>query len=138
MTKTLLERYNELAPRKLKSWKGKKDDLARKVELLENAAKPAPAAPASKKKGGIGAACFALLGNIKYHEDEAGKRSATAGPGTHPVGTAYSDILVKIKKIYPESKVDRNHLRWYANKMRELDQPIPVYREKSTWEEEAA
>ncbi len=138
-TQRLLTRYNELAPRKLKSWKGKKELLELKLRALEaeELAKKAPQKKESRRKG-IGAACYALLAVVKYHEDDKGTRTTTSEPGSHPVGIAYSDILISIQKRFPESKVDRHHLRWYANRMRELDQFIPVYRERSTWEEEAA
>jgi len=164
-TKQLVDRFNELSAKKIKAWKGKTSDLAVKVAALELTASPAGQAvdallatsdatkakelvkkipkrkvvkikPKGGKKLGIGAAAYALLGEIKHHENDKGEKLKVAAAGSHPVGFSYSNILKRMQAKFPTSAVDQKHLRWYANKMRELDIFVPVYREKSDWDQE--
>lgn len=164
-TTQLLARYNALAPKPIKAWKGKRTELILRLQTL--AAKtlvttleatgaatlpiivtaPVTNGTSAKKetttkvavvkktgKQGIGAACYAMLGEVLYHADDDGTKHDKPFKGSHPVGIAYDKILTRIKHKFPESAVDRHHLRWYANRMRELDQPVPAHREKSHWE----
>lgn len=121
-TEDLLARYNELAERKIKRWSSSRAELIKRIKALEPVVKKS-----LRGASGIGAECYALLGRIISKDAEG-----------HDVGMAYSSILKVVKRSFPESKVNRHHLRWYANRMHELDQPCPVHREKSTWDEVAS
>ena len=53
--------------------------------------------------------------------------------GGFPVGHSYGAIVTEAKKDFPDSRVDKKHVTWYAHKMREMGEMIPVYRERSKW-----
>lgn len=133
-TKELLTKHNLIATKPLKAWKGKRSDLIARINKLL----PARGPKIKSKKLGIGAACYELLGKVLYYEDDGGVKHDAPSSGCHPVGIAYSKILKRVNDRFPESAVNRHHLRWYANRMRSLDMPIPAHREKSEWDDAAA
>ena len=50
-----------------------------------------------------------------------------------PIGLGYKKIVEMTHKKFPDSAVDKLHVRWYANKYRADGGLIPVHRERSRW-----
>lgn len=146
-TKELVGIYNGLGPDKpLKSYKGKREVLVKRIEALLGAAYGGPPVrhtaepkrevteepvPQSSKPGTTGkqsgrtirAAAVELLCTAAYHED----RTAESGPDNvvdsdHPqarsVGLAYDEILRRIRAEFPNCQTSAECLRWYSVKIR--------------------
>lgn len=134
----LLELYNVVRVRRrlrpLEVWHGTRERLVFKIEKYERKRwkathprkeymrKQAAAERQRVKYRGVGKFVKGLLAEVIGHDEEG-----------HPLGHSYMEILKKTKAVFPESAVDKKHVTWYCNKMREMGEQPPVYRERSKW-----
>lgn len=139
-TSALVTLHNDNnAAKPIKAWKGKRQELIdRVVKLISREQKPTDievkivvSDKAGKKVNarnrGIGEYCREQLLVIKGKTEDG-----------HPMGLSYESILKAAQKRFPESAVNRGHLRWYSSRMRENGIEVPSYREKSDWKQKAA
>jgi len=135
-SKELVGMHNNLNPDfPLKYWKGKKELLIKRINILreaieaEEAKRVAPTKKEAKAKASalavrtIRAAAIEHLCHTAFYEDYDKK----PGPdntveesmeGSRSVGLPYDEILRRLKEEFPKCKTSVACLRWYAVKIR--------------------
>ena len=149
-TRELLARYNELADKPLKAWKGKRSVLEDRLAELEAAKAEADAQKAAEKadksksapkatgntassSGTIVAASLKWLCHVEYYEDSTKKSSednrvSANHPKARSVGLPYLEIIERIKEEFPGCDTSVACLRWYSVKVRAAEFGYEGYR----------
>ena len=122
-TSQLLEIYNKLAPKKIRSWKESKKKLIACIEALK-VKSPEPEKKVTvkvkkkskksekKKSSTIQAYAEDLILQVAEHKD--GQK----------MGFSYKHILEEILEEFPGAKTSLNCLRWYAAQLNKIPKNV--------------
>ncbi len=141
--KELVGVYNGLSPRPLKEWKGRKDVLIGRIDILRaeelsEAPEPGQSSEVAEVTGDgesdagttgngpvrtIKSTSVALLCLIQFYEDRNGEfgpdnRVESDHPGARSVGLPYDEVLRRVRVQFPECETTVACLRWYSVKIR--------------------
>lgn len=108
----LLEEHNRLvgddAERRLKGWKGSKEDLVARVLELRDVDRRRRSARTVKS------AAYELLLKVDYTDHN-----------NRPVGLSYDVILQRLKEEFPDGETTDKCLRWYAVQLNQDNARMP-------------